>query len=258
MTDIDWNLVKKLTLWHYEDLIEKMLVTLSYNFIQEHYNHNMQEASSYVRKLMGYNQKYKEPIQKLTGIFKTLEKAEIKDYTDLVHMVETREKCVKFTENTKILFRDLIYVLNYIFRWVLPFRNVYLRQLIDSDNESHIVYVKKLRDQDIKFNLDAVECCRTIEGRAKLSEKARIPEDFILDLVNRADLTRLPYMNKKTVEHLCNAGYNNVYKLAKVEAARLREDMKSYFDKMHIRLGSFIDIEGLVEWARAVPKIIEK
>ena len=255
--EIDWNSVKKMTLWYYEDLIKKMLKTLSYNFIQEHYNHNMQEAGNYVRKLLGYNKKYEEHIKKLTSTFKSLENAKIKNYPDLVDKVETREKCVNFLESTKISFKDLISVLNYVFRWVLPFRNVHLRQLIDPGNESHMACINKLKDYDIKFNLDILECCRTSEGRARLSDKARIPEDFILDLVNRADLTRLPYMSKKTVEHLCDAGYDNVGKLAKVEAGRLREDMKSYFNKMGIRLGSFIDLAGLVEWAKAVPKIVE-
>jgi len=255
--EIEWNLVKKMTLWHYEDLIEKMLKTLSYNFIQEHYNHNMEEACNYVRKLLGYNPKYEASIKRLTSTFKSLGDAKTKNYTDLIEKIETRESCENFLKITKIQFRDLISVLNYIFRWVLPFRNVYLRQLIDSGNESHMVYVKILKEHSLRFNLDILECCRTCEGRAKLSEKARIPEDFILDLVNRADLTRLPYMNKKTVEHLCNARYDNVDKLAKVEAGKLREDMKSYFNKVGLRLGSFIDLAGLVEWAKTVPKIVE-
>jgi len=42
--EIDWNVVKKMTLWSYEDLIKKNLKALSYNFIQEHYNHSMKEA----------------------------------------------------------------------------------------------------------------------------------------------------------------------------------------------------------------------
>ena len=256
--EIDWDSVKKIALWHYEDLIEKMLKTLSYSFIQEHYNHNMQEAGNYVRKLLGYDQKYEESIKKLTRILKSLENAKIRNYPDLMEKVETREKCENFLESTKIPFKDLISLLNYVFRWVLPFRNVYLKQLIDPENESHMAYIKKLKEHDIKFNLDILECCRTRKGRAKLSETARIPEDFILDLVNRADLTRLPYMSKKTVEHLCNAGYDSVGKLAKVEAGKLREDMKSHFNKVSIRLGSFIDLAGLVEWARTVPKIVEK
>ncbi len=42
---IEWNLAKKMTLWHYEDLIMKMFRVLSYNFVKEYYNHNMKEAN---------------------------------------------------------------------------------------------------------------------------------------------------------------------------------------------------------------------
>ena len=147
--------------------------------------------------------------------------------------------------------------MNYVFRWVLPFRNVYLKQLIDPENESHMAYIKKLKENNIKFNLDILECCRTRKGRAKLSETTKIPEDFILDLVNRADLTRLPYMSKRTVEHLCNAGYDSLGKLAKVEAGKLREDMKSYFDRRGVKLSGFIDLKGIAQWAKTMPIVVK-
>jgi len=35
--EIDWDIVKKVTLWSYEDLIKKVLKVLSYKFIQDHY-----------------------------------------------------------------------------------------------------------------------------------------------------------------------------------------------------------------------------
>jgi len=41
---IDWNSVKKQTLWSYEDLIGKLLSVLAYDFVQEHYNHTMEQA----------------------------------------------------------------------------------------------------------------------------------------------------------------------------------------------------------------------
>jgi len=45
--------------------------------------------------------------------------------------------------------------------------------------------------------------------------------------------------------------------LARVDVGKLKNDMKSYLGKKGIRLGSFIDLTGLVEWARAIPKIVE-
>jgi len=254
---IDWKVVKKMTLWNYEILIQKIREVLSYNFIQEYYNHNMKEAVMYSEKLLGYHPKYNEYTSRIMKVFKELESLTVKNYNDLVDKVDTREKCEDLVRKAKLPFQDLISTLNYIFRWVLPFKNVYLRQLVDESNAVEVDYVKRLSEHNIRFNLDILEHGRTNKGREKLSEETGIPEAFILDLVNRADLTRLPYMNKKTVVHLCKAGYDTVDKLARVDAEKLRRNMKSYFGKEGIRLGSFIDIAGLAAWAEAIPKIVE-
>ena len=255
--EINWNLVKEMTLWHYEDLIKKMLKVLFYNFVQEYYGHTMKEACSYLKKLLGYNPKYEEYMTKLSSSFQKLDSLKVQNYGDLVRRVETREKCEEFLRSTEMSFEELISTLNYIFRWVLPFRNVYLSQLVETSNEPQKTYISTLRKHDVRFNLDILELARTKEGRIRLSEETEIPEAFILDLVNRADLTRLPYMSRKTVDHLCNAGYTSMDKLAGVHAEKLKEDMKTYFDGKGIKMGPFIDIEGLACWARAVPKIIE-
>lgn len=254
---VDWNSVKKMTLWHYEDLISKTLRVLSYDFIREYYNHSMKKASIYAKHLLGFYPKYKRFVITLTNTFQRLDDSGIRSYSDLVHRVETREKCEHFLEKAELSFVDLISTLNYIFRWVLPFRNVYLKQLVDRSNEVHKEYIDRLRERDMKFNLDILEYGRTKEGRTEISIETGISEAFILDLTNRADLTRLPYMSWKTVNHLCGAGYNDLNKLAGVDIERLKEDMKKYFDKKGIKLGPFIDLRGLVLWAKSLPKIVE-
>lgn len=255
--EIDWSIVKKLTLWSYEDLIKKILKVLSYNFIQEHYDHNMKEAATHLEKLLGYDPKYEGYVTRMTNLFRKLDALKVANYYDLVNRVENAEKCKRFVKKSKLRFEDVISVLNYIFRWVLPFRNVYLRQLSDAGDKTHMKYVKKLAEHNIKFNLDILEYGRTKSAREKLSKATGVPGSFITDLANRADLTRLPYMSKKTVDHLCSAGYDTMSKLATVDVGTLKEDIKTHFDKAGIRLGSFIDLSGLVAWAKATPEIIE-
>jgi len=82
--EIDWNVVKKMTLWSYEDLLKKILKVLSYNFIQEHYNHSMKEAEDYATRLLRYDPKYTEYISRLTDIFKNLDSLKVENYTELV------------------------------------------------------------------------------------------------------------------------------------------------------------------------------
>lgn len=255
--ELDWNIVKKITLWDYENLIKKILKVLSYNFIQEYYNHNMIKAGTYAKKLLDYNPKYEEYTNYMTDVFKKIESLKVENYIGLIHRVETKLKCEEFLRKAKLPFIDLISVLNYIFRWVLPFRNVYLRQLVDTSNEVHTEYIKRLKEHDIKMNLDILEHGRTREARRKLLKETGIPEDFILYIVNRADLTRLPYMNRKSVNHLCAGGYDSIDKLAQTESEKVMEDMKAYFDKIGVKLSGFIDLKGIAHLAKIIPKIVE-
>ena len=88
---------------------------------------------------------------------------------------------------TKLPLKDLIFVLNHIFRWVFPHR-LYLKELIDMENECHKIYIEKLRNNGIRFNLDLLENGRTLVGRKKISKDTGIPESIILDYVR----ARLP------------------------------------------------------------------
>jgi len=253
----NWSEAKKVALWNYEELMEKMLKVLSYKFVQEHYNHSMKEAADYATRLFGYDAKYAKKVGMLTEFFKKLDSLEVKNYVELARKTETKEKCREFLRKTRLPFEDLISTLNYIFRWVLPF-NLYLRELIDPDDETQREYVEKLKKLGIRFNLDTLEQGRTVEGRKRISEEAGVPEIFLSGLVNHADLTRLPYSNRKTVKHLCAAGYGTLEKLAGTDLRRLTEDMKSYFDKVGIRLSrSFIDLEGISHWAKTIPRIVQ-
>jgi predicted MPP superfamily phosphohydrolase len=253
---IDWNLAKKMTLWNYEELIKRIAEVFSYSFIQEHYNHNMKEATSYSEKLLGYDLKHEKYVSRMAKILKTLEGLKVENYADLIHRIENKEKCEDFLRKTKLPFEDLILVINYVFRWVFP-RRLYLRELIDTENECHKIYIEKLRNRRIRFNLDILENGRTREGRKKLSKDTGIPESSILDLVNVADMSRLPYSNRKTVKHLLAGGYDSVAKLAQTDSERIVEDMRSYFERIVIRLSGFVDLRGIAQWAKTMPIIVE-
>ena len=252
---IDWNLVKKITLWDYEELIKKILDVFSYSFVQEYYNHDMSEAINYVRKLLGYNPIFAKQVSKTANMLKSFGSLRVKNYTDLILKVENKEKCEDFLGKSQLSFEDFIATLNYVFRWVLPHK-LYLRELIDTKNETHKNYIKALSKHKIRFNLDILEYGRTGEGREKLAKETGIPESFILDLVNLADMSRLPYSNRKTVKHLCAGGFDSVAKLAQVDSEKISEVMKSYFDRMGVKISGFIDLKGIAQWAKTIPAIV--
>jgi len=253
---IDWSLVKKMTLWDYEKLIQKITEVFSHNFIQDHYDHNMKEATVYLKNILGFDQRYSKYMSIMVNVFKNLDGFAVKNYSDLIHRVENKEKCEVFLRKTQLHFEDLITTLNYIFRWVLP-HNLYLRELIDIENEAHRNYIEELRIRGIRFNLDILEHGRTRDGREKLSKETGIPELFIVDIVNLADMSRLPYSNRKTVKHLSAGGYDNMAKLAQTDSEKIVNDMKLYFTRMGVKLSGFIDLKGIAQWAKTVPIIIE-
>jgi hypothetical protein len=37
----------------------------------------------------------------------------------------------------------------------------------------------------------------------------------------------------------------------------MMEDMKSYFDRIDVKLSVFIDLKGIARWARTMPAVVE-
>jgi Domain of unknown function (DUF4332) len=253
---IDWGLVKKMTLWEYEELMKKIAEILSYSFIQEHYNHNMKEATKYLESLLGYDTKQDKHVIRLTKTFTALEALRVDNYADLFQRIETKEKCEGFLRKTKLPFEELLLVLNHIFHWVFP-RRLYLMEFIDTENECNKVYSEIFKNRGIRFNLDILEDGRTREGREKLFQDTGIPESFILYFVNLADMSRLPYSNRKTVKHLLAGGYDSVAKIAQTDPEMIVEDMRSYFERIGVKLAGFIDLKGIAQWARTIPVVVE-
>lgn len=261
--EIDWDQVKKRTLWSYENLIKKTLDVFTYSFVQEHYNHTMEEAESYSKKIQqGYlqNQNDATLVDNIATNFRTLANLQIETYLDLVRQVETREKCETFLHRTNFSFDELIDTLNYLFRWVLPFK-LYLRELIDVDNDTHKAYLEILKQHNLRSNLDILQRCRTRMGRTKLSKATGITETFILALVHRADVSRLAYVRGKTVKHLWGGGYDTLDKIANADVEKMEADMDAYYKTIGKRFADFksvIPLPWMIGGAKILPRVVEE
>jgi len=261
--EIDWDYVKKRTLWNYENLIKKTLDVFTYGFVQEHYNHTMEEAESYSKKIQqGYLQNQNDAtfIDNIAPNLRTLANLQIETYLDLVRQVETREKCENFLHRTNFSFEKLIDTLNYLFRWVLPFK-LYLRELIDVDNDTHKAHLEILKQHKLRSNLDILERCRTRTGRTELSKATGITETFILALVHRADVSRLAYVRGKTVKHLCGGGYDTLDKIANADVEKMEADMDAYYKTIGKRFADFksvIPLPWMIGGAKILPRVVEE
>ena len=211
--NVDWDSVKQQTLWRYEDLIAKLLNTLAYPFVREHYDHTMEQAQGYAKEIRrGYLEDRGDMTVYVDRIATHLEKLDtraIGTYSELVHRVATPEQCVTFLEQMDLDFELLIETLNYLFRWVLPFKAP-VREFVDAGDAADARCLAALKQQKIGSNLDLLEAGRTQVGRVRLASTAEMPEAHILALVHRVDISRLAYVRGKTVKHLCGGGYDSL------------------------------------------------
>jgi hypothetical protein len=72
----------------YEDIIKRILEIFSYDFVDEYYNHTMEEAEIYVVKLLGSDPKkrYKECMENLTKAFRQLDSLNMQTYVHFVQL----------------------------------------------------------------------------------------------------------------------------------------------------------------------------
>jgi hypothetical protein len=260
---IDWDRVKKETLWSYEDLIKKLQSVLAYDFVQEYYNHTPKQAQDYAESIRrGYLQDRGEMTAYIDSIGAHLEKLEtsrIGTYSELVHQVATREQCVAILQRTGFDFDALIQVLNYLLRWVLPFKTP-LREFIDTDKGEEIKFLEALKKQRISSNLDLLEAGRTGAGRAQLARTLEMPPDFVTALVHKADISRLAYVRGKTVRHLCGGGYDSLDKVANANFEEMEESMDVYYRTLGKSLADFksvIPLSWVIGGAQVLPRVVE-
>ena len=260
--EIDWDQVKKKTLWHYEKLIAKLLDVLEFNFVNEYYAHDMIEAGLYSEKIQqGYLQNGREAdfVNEITVNFKNLSLLGIRNYQDLVGRVSTKSDCEKFLQETGFSFVALIQVLDFLFRWVLPFK-IPIKELVDTMPYTNATYLELFKDRGIRSNLDVLENFRSEMGRKKFNTETGIDKTYILELAHRADISRLAYVRGKTILHLCGGGYNTLDKLENAERKIMEADMTAYYESIGKSFADFkavIPLDWMIGGAKILPKIIE-
>lgn len=265
MDNINWGSVKKLTLWTYDELINKIKGVLKYDFVKEHYSFTYDQHIKYFIKLQkGYRTKpngdtYLDKIK--DDIFKLIEKLKDSDnssYIELINRLETKDKCIRYLQINRITFEELILFLNYIFRWFLPFP-ASIREFLYLENENEKKYLLILKKNNIRLNLDLLQLCRTQEDLIKFSSQTDIPESFLKKLTHRTDISRLAYVRGKTVLHLSNGAYDSLKKIAKADEKEMELNMERYYNKIGKKLSDFkavIPLKYMIGGAKAIPEII--
>lgn len=241
----------------YADLRKRWQEAFAYPFVNETYNFTMDEIAGYTQRLLGEDTRarYVEYAQRLVETFDQLHHAGVQDILNLVREIDTCDQFEIFTKQAGVNERDVIAVLKYLVYWFIPSKKL-LSGLVDKDSSiKHAILV--LRDMGIRTNLDILQQGLTPADRKAMADTSGLAEAEIVELVHRADFSRMPWANKATISNILGAGYESLAKLANADPEQLYKDFYQYGVSIgkNLKLGNEIDSSYRI--AKIIPSIIE-
>ncbi|MHA2423361.1 MAG: DUF4332 domain-containing protein [Candidatus Thorarchaeota archaeon] len=256
---VDWSRVKELTLWNYDELLSKIQNALDYKFVQKHYDRKLSKVGKYTASLLNYREdkKYEEYSKRNLSTLRQIEIFGVRTISELVTTIRDRDECVNFLQYSSILFEDLIVLLNCILRWILPFARP-IRDFVNAGDKSQLEHLSRIRKRKVRFNLDMIQECKTEEGRESMAVLTDTPKEFIIKLLHRADISRIPWIRGKTVLALSSAGYNTLEKIANTSPERMIEKLEKALAESGKKFSrSWMEPEGAITQAKVLPKVVE-
>jgi hypothetical protein len=242
----------------FEEFCRQWLESFSYPFVREIFNISLPDLSDYTRHLLGEDPKkrYADYATWLLRIIDELQHAGVQDVLELLKGTETRLKFEQFAEQKEIPAEEIAGLLKYLFYWFIP-RKKRLEESVRSDPIISDA-VKVLHSMGVRFNLDMLQQGYTAAGRKALADSSKLPETIILELVNRADLSRMPWASKATISNIVGAGYGSIANLANADPEKLYQDFFDYGRAIgkNLKLGN--EIEGSYRIAKIVPAIVQQ
>ena len=116
----------------------------------------------------------------------------------------------------------------------------------------------KLKDRSIKDSEQMLEAAASAKQRRALSKELDVDEKVILELANRADLSRIKGVAGVYSDLLEQAGVDTVKELAKRNPENLHAKMVEINEEKKLagRLPTVMDVAEWVEAADAMPKVL--
>ncbi len=150
----------------------------------------------------------------------------MEDLLDLTGRIDTRGDFEEFIKRTSLGARDVMAALKYLVYWFIPSTKL-LSGLVDKESPANNA-ILKLRELGIRTNLDILQKGHTLAGRKALAKNSDVAEELVSELVNRADLSRLPWASKATISNILGAGYGSLHQLANADPEQLYLDFYEY------------------------------
>lgn len=257
---VDWNEVERALspIKDYEDLGRRLRGSFAVPFVRETFNFSMPELASYTQLLLGGDSRgrYTEYTAKLAGILSELHRAGVLNLLDLIARVETRERLQAFTEQSGVPAYDTVTVCKYVVYWFIPMEKP-LGGLVRDDPQTSEA-IRALRGLGICTNLELLQQGITTAGRKALAGSSGLPETVILELVNRADFSRMPWASKATISNIMGAGYGSIAQLASANPEQLYTDFFRYGQAIGKNLKYGNEIESSYRIAKIVPILVQE
>ena len=256
---VNWDEVQRALspIKDYEDLSRRMQISFAYPFVRETFNFTLPELVEYTRLSVGGDPRgrYNDYAERLTGILSELQRAKVSDLLELVSRTQTREQLKGFAEKNRIYAHDIVGVLKYLIYWFIPGEK-YLSGLIRPDPALSAA-IKALGGMGMRTNLDLLQQGLTPERRQALAQASGMPQSVINELVNRADLSRMPWTSKATISNITGTGYPSLRALAGADPEQLYAAFFTYGASIgkNLKLGN--EIENSYRIARIVLALVK-
>ena len=156
--------------------------------------------------------------------------------------VDSLEKAKQFCDTAGITADELKSLLRKIHRY-LPV-GAQMRQLVVKDDTEFQGYVDKLVSSKLGHSLALLEIGRTKEGRRQITKDTGIPEAAILDLVKRADLTRLHLMGGGMIRQCWSIGYKGLSDLQQANPDEYYARCQEYYSRNYKGMPYDFTLEG--------------
>jgi hypothetical protein len=255
---VDWDVLESRLRPSFIDHVAQMRQSLSYEFIRQAYGHTIPQASAYATAMLGCDPKHRYDgwLVEITAAYHSLDECGVSGYVDLIERMSTRQGVEALLAQTAIpteRFGGLAHLLRY---WIIPQQHP-ARELVDPEDATGKEYIGLLKQAWIAGSLDVLEHGRSAEDRRQLATKLGIPLDFVVGLVHRADMRRLPFHSRKTINHLIHAGAGSIATLAAADPQALVEQVLTYGQSIGKDLRYGVEPMGSALIARVLPPLVK-
>jgi hypothetical protein len=157
-----------------------------------------------------------------------IEEAGVNSLFAFLDLAATQSQVKIFREIPGVLQPSLMAWMDYLKQWWFPI-SATLRQVVEDDSPFLDRVLAQLKTVKIANSLTLLEAAAEPDGRAELARQLGIDEVVLLDLVQRADVSRLPYTSGGAVKRLWAMGYRSLADIRTADPQEYEARIEAYF-----------------------------